>query len=82
MRALDHSFYLGVIAKHAFNPTAFYFDRTLTATQIAALPAAVEGKNRVEAEQMLISKLHLCLGERDQDELHNRKPHLNLAMSR
>ena len=72
----------GVIAKHSFNPTAFYFNRTLNATQIADLPEEVNGKNRLEAEQTLISNLYLCLGERGQDELHNRKPHLNLAATR
>ena len=41
----------GVIAKHSFNPTAFYFDRTLTAAQITDLPEDVNGKNRLEAEQ-------------------------------
>ena len=42
----------------------------------------VIGKNRLEAEQNLISNLYLCLGERGQDELHNRKPHLDLAATR
>ena len=72
----------GVIAKYSFNPTAFYFDRTLTAAQITDLPEEVNGKNRLEAEQTLISNLYLCLGERGQDELHNRKPHLDLATTR
>ena len=36
----------------------------------------------MEAEQTLISNLYLCLGERGQDELHNRKPHLDLATTR
>ena len=72
----------GVIAKHSFNPTAFYFDRTLTAAQITDLSEEVNGKNRLEAEQTLISNLYLCLGERGQDELHNRKPHLDLATTR
>ena len=72
----------GVIAKHSFNPTAFYFDRTLSATQISDPPEEVNGKNRMEAEQTLISNLYLCLGERGQDELHNRKPHMDLAATR
>ena len=80
--ALVYPFYMGVIAKHSFNPTAFYFNRTLNATQTADLPAEVNGINRLEAEQTLISNLHLCLGERGQDELHNRKPHLDLAVTR
>ena len=72
----------GVIAKHSFNPTTFYFDWTLTAAQITALSEEVSGKNRLEAEQTLISNLYLCLGERGQDELNNRKPHLDLAATR
>ena len=72
----------GVIAKHSFNPTAFYFAQTLTAGQITALSEKVNGKNRLEAEQTLISNLYLSLGERGQDELHNRKPHLDLAATR
>ena len=64
------------------NPTAFYFNRALTAAQIADLPEEVNGKNRLEAEHTLISNLYLCLGERGQDELHNRKPHLDLAITR
>ena len=75
-------FIWGVIAKHSFNPKTFYFDRTLTATQITDLPEEVNGKNRLEAEQTLISNLYLCLGERGQDELHHRKPHLDLATTR
>ena len=73
---------LGVIAKHSFNPTAFYFNRTLTAAQIEDLPEEVNRKNRLESEQLLISNLYLCLGERGQDELHNRKHHLDLAATR
>ena len=30
----------------------------------------------------MISNLYLCLGERGQDELHDRKPHLDLALTR
>ena len=66
----------GVIAKYSFNSTSYYFAWTLTETQIADLPAEVSGKNRLEAEQTLISNIYLCLGERGQNELHNRKPHL------
>ena len=72
----------GVIAKHSFNPTAFYFAQTLTAGQITALSEKVNGKNRLEAEQTLISNLYLSLEKRGQDELHNRKPHLDLAATR
>ena len=50
----------GVIAKHSFNPTAFYFNRTLNATQIADLPEDDIGKNRLEAEQTSISNLYIC----------------------
>ena len=82
--AQDYPFYMGgmVIAKYSFNPTAFYFNRTLNSTQIADLPAEVNGINRLEAEQTLISNLYLCLGKRGQDELHNRKPHLDLVVNR
>ena len=75
-------FIWGVKAKHSLNPTAFYFNRTLNATQIADQPEEVNGKNRLDAKQTLISNLYLCLGERGQDELHNWKPHLNLAATR
>ena len=54
----------GVIAKHSFNPTAFYFDRTLTAAQITDLPEEVNGKNRLEAEQTLISNIYLGNADR------------------
>ena len=80
--ALDYPFYMGageVIVKHSFNPAAFYFARTLTDAQIADLPAEVSGKNRPEAEQTLISNIYLCLGERGQEKIHNRKPRLDLA---
>ena len=46
------------------------------------MPAELSGNNCLEAEQTLISNLSLCLGERGQDELHNRKPHLDLAATR
>ena len=72
----------GVIAKHSFNQKTFYVDRTLIEAQITDLPAKVNGKNRLEADQTLISNLYLCLGEHGQDELHNRKPHLDLAVTR
>ena len=75
-------FIWGVMAKHGFNPTAFYFDRTLTTIQTAVLPADVQCKSRVEAEQTLIYNLYLCLGYRGQDELHNQKTHLYLANTR
>ena len=60
----------GVIAKHSFN------------LRIADLPEDVNGKNCLEAEQTLTSNLYLCLGERGQDELHNRKPQLDLVATR
>ena len=72
----------GLIAKHSFNPTSLYFARTLTDEQVADLPAEVSGKKCLEAEQTLISDLYICLGERGQDEIHNRKPHLDLAATR
>ena len=42
----------------------------------------VDGKNRLASEQTLISNLYLCLGEKRQDELHRRKPHLDLSTTR
>ena len=72
----------GVIDKHAFNPTSFYFAKTLRTAQITGLPSEVLKKNRVEAEQTLVSNLYLCLGERGQDDLKNRRPHLDLATTR
>ena len=36
-------------------------------------------KNRIEAEQTLISQLYQCIGERGKVELHNRKQHLDLS---
>ena len=82
MGLLDYSFYLGVMAKLSINTTAFFFARELTEAQIADLPAEVSEKNRLEVEQTLTSNLYLCLGERGQDELHNRKSHLDLVATR
>ena len=50
--------------------------------QTTVLSEEVRGKNCLEAEQTLISNLYFCLGERGQDELHNQKPHLDLATTR
>ena len=47
-----------------------------------ALPEEVDGKNRLAPEQTLISNMNLCLGEKGQDELHNRRPHLDLTTTR
>ena len=63
-------FQRGMVAKHYINPKNYYFADSLSATQIAALPEDVDGKNRLAAEQTLISNLYLCLGERGQDELY------------
>ena len=71
-------FQWGMVAKHSINPKNFYF----ASTQIAALPENVDGKNWLEAEQTLISKLYLCLGEKGQEEFHKCKPHLDLRASR
>ena len=70
------------ITRFTWGVIAFYFNRGLTAAQITDLPLEVHGRNRLEAEQTLISNLCLCFGERGQEELHNRKPHLNLATNR
>ena len=39
-------------------------------------------ENRLASEQTLISSLYLCLGERGQEELHKRRPLLDLGESR
>ena len=75
-------FQWGMVAKHGLNPKNFYYASTLTAAQVAALPEEIDGKNRLASEQILISNLYLCLGEKGQDELHKRKPHLDLSTTR
>ena len=75
-------FLWGMVAKHGLNPKHFYYASTLTAAQVAALPEEVDGKNRLASEQILISNLYFCLGEKGQDELHKRKPHLDLSTTR
>ena len=72
-------FQWGMVAKHSINPKNYYYAATLTAAQVTALPEEVDGKNRLESEQVLISNLYLCLGEKGQDELHKRRPHLDLS---
>ena len=64
------------MAKHSINPKNYYFAATLTGIQINAWPGEVDGNNRLESEQTLIINLYLCLGEKGQDELHKRRPHL------
>ena len=75
-------FQWGMVAKHSLNPKNFYYADTLSAAQVTALPEEVDGKNRLESEQVLISNLYLCLGEKGQDELHKRRPHLDLSAIR
>ena len=75
-------FQWGMVAKHSINPKNYYFADSLTATQIAALPEDVEGKNKLAAEQTLISNLYLCLGKRGKEVLHKRRPHLELGEAR
>ena len=67
-------FQWGMVAKHSINPKNFYYASTLTA-------AEVDGKDGLTSEQTLISNLYLCLGEKGQDELHKRRPHLDLDLS-
>ena len=71
-----------MVAKHSINPKSYYYATTLTAAQVTALPEEVDGKNRLESEQVLISSFYLCLGEKGQDELHKRRPHLDLSTVR
>ena len=75
-------FQWGMVAKHSINPKNYYYAATLTAAQITALPEEVDGKNRLESEQVLISNLYLCLGEKGKDELHKRRPHLDRSTVR
>ena len=82
MGVLVQSFSMGDMAKHSINPKNFYYASTLTAAQVTALPEEVDGKDRLASEQTLISNLHLCLGEKGQDELQKRRPHLDLSTTR
>ena len=75
-------FQWGMVAKHSLNPKNFSYASTLTAAQVTALPEEVDGKDRLASEQTLISNLYLCLGEKGQDELHKRRPHLDLSTTR
>ena len=75
-------FQWGIVAKHSIKPENYYFADSLTATQMAALLEDVDGKNRLAAEQTLISNLYLYLGERGQERLHKRRPHLKLGEAR
>ena len=75
-------FQWGMVAKYSINPKNFYYASTLTAAQVTDLPVEVDGKDRLASEQTLISNLYLCLGEKGQDELHKKKPHLNLSTTR
>ena len=74
-----NSFQLGMVATNEMNPKNFFFDGIVTATQVAAVPGDVNGKNRTESEHTLVSILFLCLGEKGQDEHHKRRPHFDLG---
>ena len=52
-------FQWGMVAKHSVNPKNYYYAATLTAAQVTALPEEVDGKNRLESEQVLISNLYV-----------------------
>ena len=71
-----------MVTKHSINPRDFYYASTLKAAQVTALPEEVDGKDRMNSEQTLISNLYLCLGEKGQDELHKRRLHLDLSTTR
>ena len=75
-------FQWGMVVKHSLNPKNFFYSSTLTAAQVTALPEEVDGKDRLASEQTLISNLYLCLREKGQDELHKRRPHLDLSTTR
>ena len=72
----------GIVAKHSKNPKNYYYAATLTAAQVTTLPEEFDEKNRLESEQKLISNLYLCLEEKGQDELHKRRPYLDLSTVR
>ena len=55
---------------------------TLTEAQIRDFNPEVDRKPRLESGQTLISNLYLCIGEKGQDELHQRRPHLDLTTTR
>ena len=57
-------FQWGMVAKDSINPRNVHYASTLTAAQITALPEEVDGKNRLAAEQTLISNLYLSLGKK------------------
>ena len=78
----NNRFQWGMVAKHSLNPKNFNYAATLTAAQVTDLPEEVDGKNRLQSEQVLISNVYLCLGEKGQDELHKRRPHLDLSTIR
>ena len=44
---------MGIIAKYDIDPDDFYFDTTLTAAQVAALPPDVNRKKGTESEKNL-----------------------------
>ena len=71
-----------MVAKHKINLENYYFAANFTKTQITALPGEVDGKNRLDSEQILISNLYLCLSEKKQDKLNKRRPHLDLSTIR
>ena len=71
-----------MVAKHSLRPKKIYFAATLTDSQIRALPEELDGKNRSESEQTLMSNLYLYLGQKGQDELHKRRPHLDPSTTR
>ena len=75
-------FQWGMVAKHSLNSRNFYYASTLTAAQVTALPEEVDGRDRMASEKILISNLYLCLGEKGHDELHKRRPHLDLSTTR
>ena len=75
-------FQWGMVAKHSLNPKNFYFASTLTEAQIGDLNPEGDRKPRLESERTLISNLYLRIGEKGQDELHKRRPHLDLTTTR
>ena len=56
----------------------FSFDNTLDASAIAALLEEIIGKNRIDAEKKLKSKLHLCIGDKAQRIFKASKPAVSI----
>ena len=70
-----------MVAKNSINPRNFYYASTLTAAQ-----GKIDGKDRRERSNDVGANTYLEIvlvsGEKGQDELHKRRPHLSLSTTR